>query len=174
MSYYKNETQPVLEILAKVKAEKIALYDECLSFAKQFGAKPIIAHDGTRHSFYGVAFSDGNFYENADLWTTPNINLGGACWPRKKVPATLKAKSNELHKLWAARPTNEASSEPVYEMLGLDSMEMRICGGGQLFSTPMGVYVKSYVKPDPNIGTVEILGSEFESAKSFMEKREVA
>ncbi len=174
MSYYKNETSSVLQISEQLKSEKISLYDRAKEFAKQFNAEPVMVYLGTRTSFDGITFKDGEFYLNAALWTVPDRKLNGLCRPRKKVPATLKRQLAKLQSLWGDKPDETIDIDHVYEALGLDYMAMCMSGGGRMFTTPTGIYVQTNQKPSDGSGTVEILGSEFEAAKSMMEKREAA
>lgn len=174
MSYYKNETQRAIEIVEQIKSAKTDLCNRAIEFSKQFNAKPVMASNGTRTNFYGVKFPDGEFYINAALWTIPDRKLNDLCRPRKTVPAALRQESAKLHELWSQKPIGDIDTDPIYEAIGLDYMMVCISGGGRMFTTPTGVYIQTNAIPAADFGTVEILGSEFEAAKSLMEKREAA
>ncbi|WP_320152985.1 hypothetical protein [uncultured Tolumonas sp.] len=174
MSYYKNETKHAIDVAERIKSAKTDLFNRAVEFSKLLNAEPVMVYSGTRTTFHGVKFPNGEFYLNAGLWTVPDRKLNNLCRPRKKVPATLKIESIKLHELWSKKPNEDVRADEIYAAIGLDYMAMCMSGGGRMFTTTTGIYIQSNQKPSDGSGTVEILGSEFEAAKSMMEKREDA
>ncbi|WP_337038601.1 MULTISPECIES: hypothetical protein [Pseudescherichia] len=164
MSYYKYNSAEALAALADMESQERDLKKLGESFAGIFGGKPVFQKTASDWRFHGIRFEDG-MYGSHLLWTKPNANNGWSQQPRVKVPANLKEESKALWFLWnEKRPDLIVSRDQFYESLGLDWGNL-LFGGFEMFRLGDVIFVGTGCTPKSESGAVEILGSEYISAK---------
>ncbi|HGY4723309.1 TPA: hypothetical protein ACNV1G_004558 [Citrobacter amalonaticus] len=162
MKYFKYIHEAATEAMDNLYVARQALFDEGVAFCQRFGGRPVFGESITDVSFRGIKFNDP-LPEVPEIWTKPEHD-SGACWPRKRVPSSLRQASNDLHHEWDAhRPRSRVNSEALYTALGLN-WGMLILTGATYFRYQGVVYLATSSTPEASAGAVEILGSEYEAA----------
>lgn len=164
MSYFKISTPEAIAAWDDLHQKDGDLRKEGQSFADLFGGKAVFINDLTRITFYGVRF-DGAPYGSADLWTKPNEKKGYACWPKAKAPRGMNEEHKALTELWNGQaPTVAVDRTVFYPALGLDWGVLFLTGLG-MFRNGDTIYFDTGATPKPEVGAIEILGSDYKAAK---------
>lgn len=170
MSYYKFSTPEALAAWAEMLRQEAELKRVCESFCALFGGKPVYLRTAADIRFGGIRF-DGAPYNGAELWTKPVQRDSFVQYPRKRVPAALREKSEALHELWnGQRPDYKADKEAFYQSIGLDWGNLMFAGFTMFMHNDV-IYISTGATPKPEAGGVEILGSEFETARKAAEAK---
>ncbi|AHG22981.1 hypothetical protein Z042_22950 [Chania multitudinisentens RB-25] len=168
MSYFKISTPEAIAAWEGLWQKDADLRKEGQSFADLFSGKAVFINDLTRVSFYGVRF-DGTPYGSAALWTQPNERKGYACWPKAKAPRGMNEEHKALIELWRGQEPIVALDKTVfYPAIGLEWGILFLTGLG-MFRRGNTIYFETGATPKPEIGAIEILGSEFKAAKQSSE-----
>ena len=169
MSFYKFNTAAVLAAWDDVEKQEEELRQQSKTFAALFGAVPVFNSDLTRAYLYGVHF-EKSIYADPSLWTKPTEQSGFSSWPRAKAPKGMGEAHRALVALWRdQKPKIEVSREPFLKSAGLD-WGMLFMTGCAYFRHGDTVYFSTGAKPDPAAGGIEILGSEYQLAKTAATK----
>lgn len=162
--FYKTDDAAVLKALAVRAAEIKAIRNQGREFASHFGGQLLVQNDTHGYRVAGVKFTPP---KDRRYWTVPNENDCGGQRPRSSV-----AKANAVEKLeqkvlkedFDARfPRAVALMEPVLNAIGTNE-GMLFFAKFSMFEHDGFLWVKTNVDLAPCM--VEILGSEFEAAKT--------
>ncbi|WP_426817641.1 hypothetical protein ACP3TC_04820 [Winslowiella sp. 2C04] len=165
MSYYKFTTPDALAAWDAMEKKEAEVRQHGKEFAALFGGNPVFRNDLTRASFYGVRF-ESNPYISAELWTKPNGNNGYSSTPKVKAPKGMGKEAKALAAKWKENyPTLKLDREPMLDALGLD-WGMLFITGCHYFRHGDAIYVETGARPKTSAGAIEIIGSEFNEAKS--------
>ncbi|MDR6350866.1 hypothetical protein [Pantoea sp. SORGH_AS_0659] len=164
MGYWKFIKPEQLAAWDKLRSDEQLMRAEGFALAEKFQAKPVFTNDVGRSTFYGVKFDKG-FYVAKDLWTKPTSNTGFASWPKARAPKGLSEEHKSLLVIWKENyPKTKVENDQFYTSIGLD-WGMLFLTGITYFRFGDAIYVKTGAKPNEDAQAVEILGSEFDSAK---------
>lgn len=168
MSYFKFTTTEALSAWKEMIRQEQELKRVCESFCDLFGGRPVYLRSAADIRFSGIRF-DGEPYNGAELWTKPVLRDSFVQYPRKRVPAALREKSEALHALWdGQRPDYKADKEAFYQSIGLDWGNL-LFSGFTMFCHDDVIYVSTGATPKPEAGGIEILGSEYNAARKAQE-----
>lgn len=166
MSYFKISTPEAIAAWNDLNQKDANLRKEGQSFADLFGGKAVFSNDLTRTSFYGVHF-DGEPYASPELWTKPTEGKGYACWPKAKAPRGMNEEHKALAELWSGQVPMVAVDRTVfYPAIGLDWGMLFLTGLG-IFCHDNTIYFETGSTPNPDVGAIEILGSDYKAAKQI-------
>ncbi|QUG75438.1 hypothetical protein GKQ23_10770 [Erwinia sp. E602] len=169
MSFYKFSTPAALTAWNEMDQQEAELIQQAATFAALFGAKPVFKNDLTCAYLYGVRF-DGAAYGDPALWTKPTEQTGYAAWPRAKAPKGMGDEHKALAALWKEqKPLITVKRDSFLQSVGLD-WGMLFLTGCTYFRRDDAIYFSTGAKPDPAAGGVEILGSEYQQAKTASSK----
>lgn len=170
MSYFKFSTAESLAAYKEMIRQEQELKRVCQSFCALFGGKPVYFRSAADTRFSGIKF-DGVPYNGAELWTKPVPRDSFVQYPRKRVPAALREKSEALHAIWnEQRPDYKADKEAFYQSIGLDWGNL-LFSGFTMFLHDDVIYVSAGATPKPEAGGIEILGSEYNAARKAVEAK---
>lgn len=161
MSYYRYDSPKVLEALRKRNAAGADLQKRGTEFAKSYGGRALFSGDINRSYFRGVELP-----ANADfvIWTKPS-NACPYSTPRAKVKAADREVWQAVKDKWTEYRLNEdVRMDEVYDAMGVDWANLWL-SGASFFEHNNAVYLKTGMVPDASSGAVEILGSEYETAR---------
>lgn len=169
MIFYKFISPEALAAWDAMHKQETELRQHAATFAALFGAKPVFKSDLTRSYLFGVRF-DGAAYLDPALWTKPTEQTGFSCWPRAKAPKGMGADHKALVELWAVqKPGFDVNRDPFLKSVGLD-WGMLLLTGCAYFRHGDAIYFNTGAKPDAAAGGIEILGSEYQQAKTAATK----
>lgn len=165
MAYWKFIKPEQLAAWDAKAQNEAKLREEGESLAAIFGGKPVFKGDITRTYFHGVKFGSAPFYVAKELWTVPKSDNGYSSWPKARPPKGMGEQHKSLKKLWADNyPQTRVSTDDFLKSIGFD-WGMLLLYGITYFRVGDAIFVKTGAKPNEDAKAVEILGSEFDSAK---------
>ncbi len=170
MGYYKIEKKTAIQAWDDECRKRKQLNDIARTFAAKFRAKPVFKTDATRHYFYAIAFPNGiPTFSHPNLWTAATAANNYTTTPKRKSPAGLGKEHKELWDLWDdGYPIDKVSREPLWTSLGLEWGMLFLCGIS-IFRLNDVIYFSTAAKPSMEFGAVEILGSEYDTARVNVE-----
>jgi hypothetical protein len=163
MSYFKITNNNAVQAFKSFETSKAELIEQAEKLATHFGGKPIFSNQVERISFAGINFHNFNQLENNHLWIKPKASRSFASSPKFGKPKAadrealeaIKAKYNEMM-------PEEISREPLLKAIGTD--------WGNCLFTPLSLFLHDdviYLNTRLTLkDATEILGSEYEAAKS--------
>lgn len=168
MRYYKTNKPEAIEASRKYLADVITVQRAGEAFAARYpGARPLFKTDVFGREFHGLLFEP---VMTSPLWTRPLRASGGIQRPRTTLErgttgedrVRMIAALAEVNEAWNEHmPRERADRIPVWDALGTDWGSVMM-GGFQSFEQDGFIYMRTAIC---SVDGVEILGSEYDSAK---------